>query len=127
MYHFGHPLPQIFTIFFNKTYIGQILVKDGYIYDLILYDCSYTDFMKAFLFELGVDEVCATIDKCYIEFYQDVGVAVKMIIIYRVFDLLLLNAIVIPTTILSLWLIQMQKYLTLQMIIQVIMANQISL
>ena len=90
MYHFGHPLPQIFTIFFNKTYIGQILIKDGYIYDLILYDCSYTDFiasqredagrhrlpMKTFLFELGVDEIYANVDKCYLEFYQDVGFVV---------------------------------------------------
>ena len=76
MYHFGHPLPPIFTIFFNKTYIGQILIKDGYIYDLILYDCSYTDFMKTFLFELGVDEIYANVDKCYLEFYQDVGFVV---------------------------------------------------
>ena len=73
MYQFRNPLPEIFTIYFDKTYIGQILIKDGYIIDLVLYDCSYSDFMKDLLFELGVDQIFAKVKKSHVDYYNDLG------------------------------------------------------
>ena len=73
MYQFTHPLPNIYCIIFKKSYIGQILMKDGYIIDIILYDCSYDEFMDKFLFEVGVDEIYAYTEKRFQEFYEILG------------------------------------------------------
>ena len=77
MYHFTNPLKNVYSLFFqgtqDKSYIGQIIMKDGYIFDITVYDCSHTDFMKEFLFELGVDQVYAHTKKCYREYYGELG------------------------------------------------------
>ena len=73
MYRFTNPIKNVYSIFSNESYIGQVLMKDGYIKDIELYDCSHTDFMKSFMFEVGVDEIYANVKKCYRDYYQELG------------------------------------------------------
>ena len=73
MYTFKNPIHNIYTIFFHDKYIGQIILKEKYVTNILLVDYSHIDFMNTFLFEVGKDVIYAIVDKCNQDYYQQFG------------------------------------------------------